>query len=91
MNALERGEVRGSAEAENAALQLKVELAKPHSLLVRFDRRERLGRGADDATAGRLDRLLSVGLHLRHPRPLQQADGAEVCEVNDEVDPLYTG
>ena len=26
----------------NAALQLKVELARPHSLLVRFDRRERL-------------------------------------------------
>jgi extracellular factor (EF) 3-hydroxypalmitic acid methyl ester biosynthesis protein len=42
VNALERGEVRGSAESLNAALQLKVELARPHSLLVRFDRRERV-------------------------------------------------
>lgn len=42
MSALERGEVRGSAESTTAALQLKVELARPHSLLVRFDRRERV-------------------------------------------------
>lgn len=44
MNALDHGraEVRGSAEGLDAALQLKVEQARPHSLLVRFDQREPL-------------------------------------------------
>lgn len=42
MSALELSEVRGSADALNAQLLLKVEQARPHSLLVRFDHRERL-------------------------------------------------
>jgi extracellular factor (EF) 3-hydroxypalmitic acid methyl ester biosynthesis protein len=45
-------EVRGSAEATDAQLFLKVEQARPHSLLVRFDRREQL---PDDGA--RFDRL----------------------------------
>lgn len=42
MSALHFTDVRGSAEAPEALLMLKVEQARPHSLLVRFDERERL-------------------------------------------------
>ncbi len=42
MGALEPAEVRGSAEAINAELMLRVEQARPHSLVVRFDQRELL-------------------------------------------------
>lgn len=42
MNALQFAEVRGTAQALDAQLLLKVEEARPHSLLVRFDQRERL-------------------------------------------------
>ncbi len=40
----ELAEVRGSVEAVNAAVLLKVEQARPHSLVVRFDQREQLPR-----------------------------------------------
>jgi extracellular factor (EF) 3-hydroxypalmitic acid methyl ester biosynthesis protein len=53
MIALERSEVRGSAEASGpTALMLKVEQARAHSLLVRFERREKL-----PAHGSRFDRL----------------------------------
>lgn len=42
MNALQFSEVRGTAQALDAQLMLKVEEARPHSLLVRFDQRERV-------------------------------------------------
>lgn len=64
MNALERGEVRGSAEAVNAALMLKVEQARPHSLLVRFDQREPLphhGARFDRLTLQCADRRATLG------------------------------
>lgn len=40
----ELAEVRGSVEAVDAAVLLKVQQARPHSLVVRFDERERLPR-----------------------------------------------
>lgn len=42
MSALQLAEVRGSAEAFDAAHLLKVELARPHSLLVSFEQRGQL-------------------------------------------------
>lgn len=42
MNALPLTEVRGTARAPDALVPLRVEEARPHSLLVRFEERERL-------------------------------------------------
>ncbi len=87
MSALERSEVRGSAEAPNAALLLKVEQARPHSLLVRFDRREHL---PDHGAIFEKLTLLCAGRRATLG-PCRYESGAAIAESTEPAPPSTDG
>ncbi|MDP3151953.1 MAG: class I SAM-dependent methyltransferase [Archangium sp.] len=87
MSALERSEVRGSAEAVNAALMLKVEQARPHSLLVSFDQREQLplhGAVFDRLTLQCAGRRATLG-------PCRYESGTAIAESSEPAPPSSDG